>query len=313
MKKKILSVLISGALLFGTVFVNAVSIDENSNPEAITRITEILVTETIPHIHTGDSVNGGGCYNIPEYHVHTGNSTSGEGCYTVGTHIHNSSCSRHHHTGISHVPIYQSGNGCYGYMNLYSPHWISGCPLDCWHETWSNGCHGWCTNCGWTWDDDTNGRTVCINTQYDYNCILICGKSEGQYECNNAINYWNLGCGKNANTIESYKCNISSVDTIEIIKNIDSRYTLTPVIKNINGECSIISCRWNNENTDTCNVTNNGLYICTVTYLDNGIERTFKIETNTINYYCTRNKYPVTYIDQTTNRTELSRSMIQML
>ncbi len=70
MKKRILSILISGVLLFGTVFANAVSIDENSNPEATTRITEILATEMIPHIHTGNSTSGGGCYTVPVYYVH---------------------------------------------------------------------------------------------------------------------------------------------------------------------------------------------------------------------------------------------------
>lgn len=79
MKKRILSVLISGVLLFGTVFANAVSVDfieencfvietveTNDNSKATNTLNikanEIIVTENIPHIHTGNSVNGGGCY-----------------------------------------------------------------------------------------------------------------------------------------------------------------------------------------------------------------------------------------------------------
>lgn len=58
MKKRILSVLLCGSLLFGTVFANVVSVDENSNPEATTRIIEILATEMIPHIHIGNSTSG---------------------------------------------------------------------------------------------------------------------------------------------------------------------------------------------------------------------------------------------------------------
>lgn len=137
------------------------------------------------------------------YHEHTGDSSQYGGCYTVGTHIHTSSCAQHHHTGSSHAPLYSSGGGCYGASNIYYPNWLSGCPLDAWHETWTNGhCHGWCTNCGFMWDDDRNGRTACENTQYDYRCFIICGKQEGEYECDSCINHWSLGCGKTSDTIE---------------------------------------------------------------------------------------------------------------
>ena len=37
----------------------------------------------VMHYHTGDSVNGGGCYTVQNLHHHTGSSSTGGGCYNT--------------------------------------------------------------------------------------------------------------------------------------------------------------------------------------------------------------------------------------
>ncbi len=314
MKKRILSVLISGVLLFGTVFANAVSIDENSNPEATTRITEILATEMIPHIHTGNSTSGGGCYTVPVYHVH--NNTCYKKC-PGGTNqwLYDSGPDDHLHWND-----YGFCNVCGGYIfrNSEDISWVS-CNakiLVCGKST--STVESWKLNCT---NEDCFYLTLKKNI--DSNGYVISPEISNLNE-NTEIKsiIWNTGdiddCNvkNNGNYILTITYSESGVERTyqkELdIKDAYVDYTVNHYQMNLDGTSyTLIESETNNTLIgDTVNPE-------TKTYIGftspEVQEKQITAGTNTINYYYTRNKYPVTYIDQTSDGKELEKNTIQVL
>ena len=313
MKKRILSVLISGVLLFGTVFANAVSIDENSNPEATTRITEILATEMIPHIHTGNSTSGGGCYTVPVYHVHN------NACYKKcpgGTNqwLYDSGPDDHLHWND-----YGFCNVCGGYIfrNSEDISWVS--------------CNAKILVCGKSTSTVESWKLNCTNEDCFYLTLKKNIASNGYIISPEISNLnenteiksitWNTGdindCNvkNNGNYILTITYSESGVErTYQKELNITDAYvdyTINHYQMNLDGNTyTLIESETNNT------LIGDTVHPETKTYIGFTSpeiqEKQITAETNTINYYYTRNKYPVTYIDQTTNRTELSRSTIQV-
>ncbi len=313
MKKRILSVLISGVLLFGTVFANAVSIDENSNPEATTRITEILATEMIPHIHTGNSTSGGGCYTVPVYHVH------------------NNTCYKKCPEGTDQW-LYDSGpddnlhwndcgwcNICGGFLHRNSENisWVS-CnakTLICGKST--STVESWKLNC--TKEDCFY---LILKKNIDSNGYVISPEISNLNE-NTEIKsiIWNTGdiddCNvkNNGNYILTITYSESGVERT-YQKELDITdayvgYTVNHYQMNLDGTSyTLIESETNNTLIgDTVNPE-------TKTYIGftspEVQEKQITAGTNTINYYYTRNKYPVTYIDQTLDGKELGKNTIQL-
>ncbi len=313
MKKRILSVLISGVLLFGTVFANAVSIDENSNPEATTRITEILATEMIPHIHTGNSTSGGGCYTVPVYHVH--NNTCYKKC-PGGTNqwLYDSGPDDHLHWND-----YGFCNICGGYIfrNSEDISWVS--------------CNAKILVCGKSTSTVESWKLNCTNEDCFYLTLKKNIASNGYIISPEISNLnenteiksitWNTGdindCNvkNNGSYILTITYSESGVErTYQKELNITDAYvdyTINHYQMNLDGNTyTLIESETNNT------LIGDTVHPETKTYIGftspEVQEKQITAETNTINYYYTRNKYPVTYIDQTTNRTELSRSTIQI-
>lgn len=90
------------------------------------------------HTHTGDSVNGGGCYTAPVTHTHNSS------CYTEGS--HNSSCPSHtefHSYDCGSVHDWDGdGHGCDGFVAYdCDGHWELSCGL-------GNAIIGYSLNCG---------------------------------------------------------------------------------------------------------------------------------------------------------------------
>ena len=58
------------------------------------------------HLHSGDSINGGGCYSIYVPHIHSGNNDCEGGCYTKKVyHVHDGDSTRK--GGCYTIPVYQ--------------------------------------------------------------------------------------------------------------------------------------------------------------------------------------------------------------
>lgn len=220
-------------------------------------IQEVVQTADLYHVHTG-SASGGGCYTSPVYHSHTGSSSGGGGCY--------GSAVRHYHNGCAMVDT--------------SVH-IGSNPLEtdacgCTHQTH----HWYCTVCGDHWDNATNESSGCtvghrLSDSGKWVCMHHnCGYSDGQ-----VIRY-DLNCGKSTSTVERYNlgCNASpstKLGTFQITKIVQgSSYTLSPSLVVSSGLCVPVSYSWNTGASGDLCVTANGAYTCTVTYKDNGAQRT---------------------------------------
>lgn len=67
----------------------------------------------IVHIHTGNAVDGGGCYTIPIIHEHTGSVMSGGGCYTIPV----------YHTHVKGFETYDADTDTY--VNTIEPSSVS--------------------------------------------------------------------------------------------------------------------------------------------------------------------------------------------
>lgn len=237
----------------------------------VTAAEEVVGNAAICHIHSGDSVTGGGCYSIPNYHTHTGNTISGGTCYKTPVY--------HTHQGDS-----TGGGACYMEVECggtvitpYGTHYI--------HE---------CTICGFSGvfgEGPDKGATVgaicrdvtCPNIKY----VLKCGQTEGasieaySLSCTKTIDSYSLGCGKSTDTV---------VGNLQLRKNKGVAYSLSINANTVD----IQSYRWNTgENSQSIYVKANQEYSCMVSYNLDGRTSTAVL------------RYTVTDFDAEGPRTEL--------
>lgn len=174
--------------------------------------------KTVKHAHTGSSDSGGGCYGKSIFHSHTGSSGQGGGCYgNAVTHSHSGSSSQ--------------GGGCYG-KAIYHTH--SG------NETEGGACYATPIYHQHQGEDETATPNGCYTKAVVKNVGPVCGifadLGDETWKCSGCgwvIPSWNvpadrqhwpqvletrytLGCGLAEGALEKYTLTCSSgEDTVQ--------------------------------------------------------------------------------------------------
>lgn len=196
---------------------------------------------SLPHIHSGDTVNGGACY-APVYHVHTGNSSIQGGCYTIKK-TSSTPCTGGYRSVFDYVCKNCLEGSCQCGANNYAYYYEVRC--------WTHGQ----VRTGWV----ANGSGVNSN-------------------CSGSITntYYEVGCGKNASTVDSYSinCTQTTCGSVQITSSTSEpaqSVTLSCEATSEGSGCSITGYSWSNGGgSSSISVSENGTYTCTVSYQDSG-------------------------------------------
>lgn len=201
------------SLLASALLTKNVVVDEDATfqeiHDAILAINQQIVigVEQIPgkieyeyHYHTGDSVNGGGCYTVEDVHQHTGS------CYVTCTVVE---------------------SGCRSEGN-YNENGMMHCPKTITHSYCWNGETRWGE---WVHPDDGNSHVN--GDRRSTHLVTVCGKNAGQ-------SYgWRTGCGLQDGQIigahiiydKDAVSTLASFDYLDVMETKD--YPPTPMPDNI--------------------------------------------------------------------------------
>lgn len=155
---------------------------------------------SVYHVHTGGETAYGGCYETPVYHAHEGDETSGGGCYGIPVlHVHSGSA--------------EDGSGCYTSAVLHQSHtgtcWksVSSTELDCYEVSVQE-----------TGEYDGSGNPVYL---YYMSCGTVVKSASSQHvhsveQCVGlgGVEGYELGCGKDEETVEGYELNCGKDETV---------------------------------------------------------------------------------------------------